>query len=99
MRSLEKTPAIWLSVLRMLSMDINAVYDDMRSLAIRGARRRRDASPRSVIPNAEVDRQHGPASEGTSMWDLGSEKEDRLGPPPVDTLFLLRQAADVRHER
>ena len=34
LRSLEKTPAIWLSVLRMLSSDVNAVYDDMRSLAI-----------------------------------------------------------------
>jgi CRP-like cAMP-binding protein len=34
LRSLEKTPAIWLSVLRMLSNDVNAVYDDMRSLAI-----------------------------------------------------------------
>jgi len=33
-RSLEKTPAIWLSVLRMLSSDVNSVYDDMRSLAI-----------------------------------------------------------------
>ena len=34
LRSLEKTPAIWLSVLRVLSSDVNAVYDDMRSLAI-----------------------------------------------------------------
>ena len=34
LRSLEKTPAIWLSVLRMLSTDVNAVYDDMRALAI-----------------------------------------------------------------
>jgi CRP-like cAMP-binding protein len=34
LRSLEKTPAIWLSVLRMLSSDVNAVYDDMRALAI-----------------------------------------------------------------
>ena len=34
LRSLEKTPAIWLSVLRMLSSDVNAVYHDMRSLAI-----------------------------------------------------------------
>ncbi|MBV8543684.1 MAG: cyclic nucleotide-binding domain-containing protein [Acidobacteria bacterium] len=34
LRSLEKTPAIWLSVLRMLSNDVNSVYDDMRSLAI-----------------------------------------------------------------
>jgi CRP/FNR family transcriptional regulator, cyclic AMP receptor protein len=34
LQSLEKTPAIWLSVLRMLSNDVNAVYDDMRSLAI-----------------------------------------------------------------
>jgi CRP-like cAMP-binding protein len=34
LRSLEKTPAIWLSVLRMLSTDVNAVYHDMRSLAI-----------------------------------------------------------------
>jgi CRP-like cAMP-binding protein len=33
LRSLEKTPAIWLSVLRMLSSDVNAVYDDMRVLA------------------------------------------------------------------
>ena len=34
LRSLEKTPAIWLSILRMLSNDVNAVYDDMRALAI-----------------------------------------------------------------
>ena len=34
LRSLEKTPAIWFSVLRMLSNDVNAVYDDMRTLAI-----------------------------------------------------------------
>jgi len=34
LRSIEKTPAIWLSVLRMLSTDVNAVYDDMRSLAL-----------------------------------------------------------------
>ncbi|HEV7484858.1 MAG TPA: cyclic nucleotide-binding domain-containing protein [Thermoanaerobaculia bacterium] len=34
LRSLEKTPAIWLSVLRMLSSDVNSVYDDMRVLAI-----------------------------------------------------------------
>ncbi|MEA2236626.1 MAG: family transcriptional regulator, cyclic receptor protein [Thermoanaerobaculia bacterium] len=33
LRSLEKTPAIWLSVLRVLSSDVNAVYDDMRVLA------------------------------------------------------------------
>jgi CRP-like cAMP-binding protein len=34
MRSLERTPAIWLSILRMLSTDVNNVYDDMRTLAI-----------------------------------------------------------------
>jgi CRP-like cAMP-binding protein len=35
LRSLEKSPAIWLSVLSMLSSDVDAVYGDMRALAIR----------------------------------------------------------------
>jgi CRP-like cAMP-binding protein len=30
-KSLNDTPSIWLSVLRMLSSDVNAVYDDMRA--------------------------------------------------------------------
>jgi CRP-like cAMP-binding protein len=34
LRSLDETPAIWLSVLRMLSSDVSAVYDDMRTLAV-----------------------------------------------------------------
>jgi CRP-like cAMP-binding protein len=34
LQSLHDTPAIWLSVLRMLSSDVNAVYDDMRALAV-----------------------------------------------------------------
>jgi CRP-like cAMP-binding protein len=34
LRSLEKSPAIWLSVLGMLSSDVNAVYHDMRTLAL-----------------------------------------------------------------
>lgn len=31
LQSLHNTPALWLSVLRMLSSDVNAVYDDMRA--------------------------------------------------------------------
>jgi CRP-like cAMP-binding protein len=34
LRSLETTPALWLSVLRMLSSDVDAVYADMCALAI-----------------------------------------------------------------
>lgn len=35
LRALEEQPDIWLNVLRLLSSDINAVYDDMRALALR----------------------------------------------------------------
>lgn len=35
LRTLDESPAIWFSVLRMLSSDINAAYDDMRNLAVR----------------------------------------------------------------
>jgi CRP-like cAMP-binding protein len=34
LRSLETTPALWFSVLLMLSSDVDAVYGDMRALAI-----------------------------------------------------------------
>jgi CRP-like cAMP-binding protein len=34
LQSLHDTPSTWLSVLRMLSSDVNAVYDDMRALAV-----------------------------------------------------------------
>lgn len=34
LQSLHDTPSIWLSILRMLSSDVNAVYDDMRALAL-----------------------------------------------------------------
>ena len=34
LRSIENTPAIRMSVLRILSSDVNAAYDDMRTLAI-----------------------------------------------------------------
>jgi CRP-like cAMP-binding protein len=32
LKMLEDSPAIWFSVLRLLSNDVNAVYDDMRAL-------------------------------------------------------------------
>ena len=32
---LDESPAVWFSVLRLLSSDVNAVYDDMRALAAR----------------------------------------------------------------
>lgn len=35
LRALEKSPAVWFSVLRVLSSEVNAVYDDMRALAAR----------------------------------------------------------------
>jgi hypothetical protein len=34
-QQIETAPAIWRSVLRMLSSDADAVYGDMRALAIR----------------------------------------------------------------
>ena len=35
LRGLDDCPAAWFSVLRLLSTDVNAVYDDMRLLAAR----------------------------------------------------------------
>lgn len=35
LRMLADQPAVWFSVLRLLSSDVNAVYDDMRVLAAR----------------------------------------------------------------
>lgn len=35
LRALDDSPAVWFSVLRVLSSDVNAVYDDMRLLAAR----------------------------------------------------------------
>jgi CRP-like cAMP-binding protein len=35
LRVLEDNPAVWFSVLRILSNEVNAVYHDMRTLAIR----------------------------------------------------------------
>lgn len=35
MRALDDSPAVWFSVLQVLSSDVNAVYDDMRVLAAR----------------------------------------------------------------
>lgn len=35
LRVLDDSPAVWFSVLRVLSSDVNAVYDDMRALAAR----------------------------------------------------------------
>lgn len=35
LRTLEGNPAIWFSVLNVLSNDVNSVYDDMRELAVR----------------------------------------------------------------
>ena len=35
LRVLDECPAVWFSVLRLLSCDVNAVYDDMRVLATR----------------------------------------------------------------
>jgi CRP/FNR family transcriptional regulator len=35
LRVLDDCPAVWFSVLRLLSNDVNAVYDDMRALAAR----------------------------------------------------------------
>jgi CRP-like cAMP-binding protein len=35
LRALDDSPSVWFSVLRMLSNDVNAVYDDMRALAAR----------------------------------------------------------------
>jgi len=34
LRVLEERPSVWFSVLRLLSNDLNAVYDDMRALAV-----------------------------------------------------------------
>lgn len=34
LRVLEEHPEVWFSVLRLLSNDVNAVYDDMRALAV-----------------------------------------------------------------
>jgi len=33
LRALDECPSVWFSVLRLLSNDVNAVYDDMRLLA------------------------------------------------------------------
>jgi len=38
LRALLERPAVWFSVLRLLSSDINAAYDDMRHLAARDSR-------------------------------------------------------------
>ncbi|MFL6244767.1 MAG: Crp/Fnr family transcriptional regulator [Thermoanaerobaculia bacterium] len=38
LRALDDSPAVWFSVLRVLSSEVNAVYDDMRSLAGRDNR-------------------------------------------------------------
>ena len=35
LRKLDECPAVWFSVLRFLSSDVNAAYEDMRALAIR----------------------------------------------------------------
>lgn len=35
MRTLDQCPAVWFSVLRVLSNDINAAYDDIRALVAR----------------------------------------------------------------
>jgi CRP-like cAMP-binding protein len=35
LRTLDDSPTVWFSVLRLLSSDINAVYDDMRHLVAR----------------------------------------------------------------
>jgi len=35
LRMLDESPAVWFSVLRFLSNDVNAVYGDMRALAAR----------------------------------------------------------------
>jgi CRP-like cAMP-binding protein len=35
LRALDDSPAVWFSVLRVLSSEVNAVYDDMRTLAAR----------------------------------------------------------------
>ena len=35
LRTLDDSPAVWFSVLRVLSSEVNAVYDDMRLLAAR----------------------------------------------------------------
>ena len=35
LRALDDSPAVWFSVLRVLSSEVNAVYDDMRMLAAR----------------------------------------------------------------
>ena len=35
LRALDDCPGVWFSVLRLLSSDVNAVYDDMRTLACR----------------------------------------------------------------
>ena len=35
LRALDECPGAWFSVLRLLSNDVNAVYDDMRLLAAR----------------------------------------------------------------
>ena len=34
-RALDDSPAVWFSVLRVLSNEVNAVYDDMRVMATR----------------------------------------------------------------
>jgi CRP-like cAMP-binding protein len=34
LRLLDERPAVWFSVLRLLSSDVNAVYDDIRTLAV-----------------------------------------------------------------
>lgn len=34
LRVLEQHPSVWFSVLRILSNDVNGVYDDMRALAV-----------------------------------------------------------------
>jgi CRP/FNR family transcriptional regulator len=35
MRAVDRSPAVWFSVLRVLSTEVNAVYDDIRVLAAR----------------------------------------------------------------
>ncbi len=35
LRALDDSPAVWFSVLRVLSTEVNAVYDDMRVMAAR----------------------------------------------------------------
>jgi CRP-like cAMP-binding protein len=47
LQSLHDTPAIWLSVLRLLSSDVNAVYDDMRAPRLSASIARGSSAPRA----------------------------------------------------